>query len=105
MQNLALLQFLRLLGKLRGLGESDLINSLDPRSIVKKLVENTFKDDSVHNVDLLKRCITIFKFDRIELLLEYIKSHKMNFLKSFSDIFEFKYSVNLIELEKFFETI
>ena len=29
----------------------------------------------------------------------------MNFLKSFSDIFEFKYSVNLIELEKFFSTI
>jgi hypothetical protein len=40
------LQFLRLLGNLRGLGESDLIDSLDPKRIVKKLIENTFRDDN-----------------------------------------------------------
>ena len=79
LQNEALLQFLRFLGRLKGLGDSELIRSLEPKVIVKKLLENTFREDSGHNIDLFKRCCLIFNFDKVKLVLEHISVHKYNF--------------------------
>lgn len=105
LRNEALLQFLRFLGQLEKNGKSSLLEDLEPKGIVQRLISNTFQTANDFNVLLSKRCFSIFEIDKLEYLKSFISQHEFAFFRPNSPMFEFSSKFNFSNLEIFFEAI